>query len=206
MVLGWFEKYPVHFRIAASRTSKFGDYRAPLKSTPARISVNKNLNRYNFLITLVHEMAHHQVWADATSVGQYYPSGRRKRFPKPHGPEWKNTYRKLMEPLMTESVFPAEVLFYLRRYFVNPRSSSQSEHQLSTALKAYDEDDGTVLISSLAAETKFMLPGGRKFVKKEKLRTRFRCISLDNRKTYLISPGAKVIPLDAVSSSNALEF
>jgi SprT protein len=45
-----------------ARSSKLGDYRPPQRGLPHRISVNHNLNQHEFLITLIHEMAHLLCW------------------------------------------------------------------------------------------------------------------------------------------------
>jgi hypothetical protein len=184
-ILDWFKANPVHLRISKARTSKFGDYRAPVNNAPARISVNRNLNRFDFLITLVHEMAHHEVWIETSAL-------RRRR---PHGKEWKKHYRQLMEPLLKETIFPEEVLHHLQSYFENPGSSSRSNKHLVAELTKYDAPDDSVFIESLPFDAIFSLPAGRKFKKKEKLRKRYRCICLNNGKTYLFSPMAKVLPL-----------
>jgi SprT protein len=194
-IYSWFQSNPVHLRISKARSSKFGDYRAPLKQSPARISVNRNLNRFDFLITLVHEMAHHEVWAESKQPHLVFGIRKRMKRPLPHGKEWKNHYRQLMTPLMKESVFPAEVLHSIIRYFENPRSSSKANEHLVVALKKYDEPDGSVFIESLPVDTVFSLPSGKKFRKGEKLRKRYRCVCLDNRRTYLFSPVARVLPV-----------
>jgi hypothetical protein len=99
-ILKWFQDNPVHLRISKARSSKFGDYRAPINHIPARISVNRNLNKFDFLITLVHEMAHHEVYTEASNSGFIVlPStGEIGRRPRPHGTEWKEHYRQLMSP------------------------------------------------------------------------------------------------------------
>ncbi len=196
-ILNWFRANPVHLRASKARSSKFGDYRAPLNNFPARISVNRNLNQFDFLITLVHEMAHHEVWFETAARNSSFEFQRRKHRSRPHGKEWKSHYRRLMEPLMTGSVFPAEVLHHLVTHFENPASSSRSNKHLVLALKKYDSPDNTVFLESLPMDTIFSLPAGRKFKKQEKLRKRYRCICLNNGRTYLFSPLAKVFPLSA---------
>ena len=99
-----------------------------------------------------------------------------------------------METLMKESVFPAEVLHHMTTYFENPRSSSKSNEHLVVALKKYDAPDNSVFIESLAFDAVFTLPAGRRFRKGEKLRKRYRCLCLNNRRIYLFSPTARVIP------------
>jgi len=193
-ILNWFKVNPVHLRIAKARTSKFGDYRGPINNIPARISVNKNLNRFDFLITLVHEMAHHEVWVENNASGNIFDMFRRKRRPRPHGQEWKNHYLSLMVPLLKDSIFPEDVLFHLVSHIKNPHSSSKSNEYLVGALNKYNEPDDSVFIESLAYGTIFRLPAGRIFRKQEKLRKRYRCVCFDNGRIYLFSPKARVIP------------
>jgi hypothetical protein len=194
-ILDWFRSNPVQFRISKARSSKFGDYQPPVKKFPARISVNRNLNRFDFLITLVHEMAHHEVWTESSALVPGFGIHRRKRRPRPHGEEWETHYRRLMEPLMKEFIFPTEVLHHLVSHFNNPRSSLKSNEHLIVALKKYDVPDNAVFIESLAYDAVFTLPTGRKFRKREKLRKRYRCMCLDNGKIYLFSPMARVMPI-----------
>jgi len=197
-VLEWFQSNRVQLRISKARSSKFGDYRAPLKNFPARISVNRNLNRFDFLITLVHEMAHHEVWTETSAPipGLGFP--RRKRRPRPHGKEWKAHYRRLVGPLMKESIFPADVLHHLEKHFENPRSSSKTNEHLVVALKKYDVPDDSVFLESLAFDAVFTLPAGKKIRKLEKLRKRYRCVCLDNERIYLFSPMARVVPMSTL--------
>jgi SprT protein len=194
-ILDWFKTNPVHLRISRARTSKLGDYRAPLNNFPARISVNRNLNLFDFLITLVHEMAHHEVWIETSARNKDFGIRPKKRRPLPHGKEWKNHYRQLMEPLMKGSVFPSEVLYHLVSHFENPGSSSKSNKHLVAELKKYDAPDDSVFIETLPFDAIFSLPPGRKFRKQEKLRKRYRCVCLNNGRIYLFSPMAKVLPL-----------
>src|ERR1017187_1881109 len=83
-VLNWFLEHKVRLRISLNRSSKSGDYRPAHQNLPPRISVNNNLNPYDFLITLVHEMAHHEVWRTFVTPNQGTFSWiRRHTHPKP---------------------------------------------------------------------------------------------------------------------------
>jgi hypothetical protein len=193
-IVEWFRENDVHFRVSKARSSKFGDYRGPVNNRPARISVNRNLNPYDFLLTLVHEMAHHEVCRGSSGyVSGYRFSGRRNRT-GPHGAKWKSRYCVLMEPLLNDTVFPDDLLSAVVNYFENPRSSAKMNNLLVAALKKYDVPDGSVYIDLIPFDAVFSLPGGRRFRKVEKLRKRYRCICLENRKTYLFSPMARVFP------------
>jgi SprT protein len=187
----WFTEHPVRLRIAPPRSSKFGDYRPPRSGVKAIISVNQNLNPYDFLITLVHEMAHDVILGQGTSARPLLFRKRKPR-PKPHGTEWKHAYHELLLPMMTTRVFPSDILLALETYFRDTSLSARASHLLAVTLKKYDTPDGREFLKDLPDGEIFFLPGGKAFRKREQLRKRFRCESLNNRRVYLFSPLARV--------------
>ncbi len=184
-------KNPISLKIVRQRTSKSGDFRAPHLGDPARITVNGNLNQYAFLITLVHELAHHHVNLDYTNLLKKFTL-RRKKKPLPHGDEWKEKFQVLMEPYLNNSVFPGDILPVLIRYLENPKASSSVDHKLSKVLGKYDPPDDTIRLEELPYDAVFSLHGRRVFTKKEKVRTRYRCICMQTNRVYLVSAGAPV--------------
>lgn len=174
-------KLGFRFKITQSRQSKLGDYRYdPVKKTDA-ITVNATLNPYSFTLTYIHEVAHMVA---------------RQQFGLqilPHGEEWKNTFRELMQPLLHEGVFPSEVLMRLKKYFINPKASSASDPYLTKALALYNEksNDHECLLLDLPEGRTFELRG-RMFVKSAKRRTRSLCTDLHTGKSYLISNVAQI--------------
>lgn len=187
-------EHPASLKVVNHRTSKTGDFRAPHKGSPARITVNGTLNPYSFLITLVHELAHHHVILDHARALQKF-SLRRKSRPLPHGKEWKDAFRRLMQPYLNDKVFPADILPVLIKYLENPRASSSVDNHLSKVLKKQDPPDPTIRLEELPFDAVFTLHGRRTFQKKEKLRTRYRCICLNTNRIYLVSAGAPVEPV-----------
>lgn len=188
------QENPISLKVVNHRTSKTGDFRAPHKGSPARITVNGTLNPYAFLITLIHELAHHHVTLDHARALQKF-SLRRKSRPLPHGKEWKDAFRRLMQPYLNDNVFPADILPVLIKYLENPRASSSVDHHLSKVLKKQDPPDPTIRLEELPFDAVFSLHGRRTFQKKEKLRTRYRCICLNTNRVYLVSAGAPVEPV-----------
>ena len=79
-VLSYLRQYKVHLTVAKERKSILGDYRHRTSHTNHRISVNGNLNKYSFLITLLHELAH---------LVTFEQHGNRVLA---HGREWKTIY------------------------------------------------------------------------------------------------------------------
>ncbi len=191
------QENPINLKVVNHRTSKTGDFRAPHKNNPARITINGTLNRYAFLITLVHELAHHHVTLEHSRMLKRF-SLRRKSRPLPHGKEWKAAFRRLMQPYLNSGVFPSDILPVLIQYLENPRASSSADHHLSKALKNYDPPDTTMRLEELPFDAVFTLHGRRIFQKKEKVRTRYRCICLNTNRIYLVSAGAPVMNQSAI--------
>lgn len=180
IIAGWIFHYDFKLKIKKSRASKYGDYRPPLKGTNHQITINHDMNKYAFLITLVHEVAHLTNW------------NKHRNRVKPHGEEWKSEFKVLMQPFINEEVFPPDVLSALTRYMRDPAASSCSDPHLMRVLKQYDVRVNTVLLEELPANTIFMYSQGRYFVKGEKIRTRFKCVELKTKREYLFSPLAEV--------------
>ena len=175
-VLYYLQHHKVHLTITRKRQTVLGDYRHAAAGTTHRISVNGNLNKYAFLITLLHELAHlfthdkfgHKVMA--------------------HGAEWKNEFSKVLARFLLKKVFPADIEKTLLRTLQNPSASSCGDEKLLRVLHAYDtKKEGTHLVEQLAEGTSFSIPGGRIFKKGEQLRKRIKCVEVKTGKLYLFS-------------------
>ena len=57
-VAHYIKQYNVHLTITRERKTILGNYRNAHRHQNHRITVNGNLNKYSFLITLLHELAH----------------------------------------------------------------------------------------------------------------------------------------------------
>lgn len=176
MVLYWIERYKFRMRIKRSRSSKLGDYRPPFGERGHFITINHDLNKYAFLITLVHEIAHLTNW------------DKNKNRVKPHGVEWKKDFQELMLPLLKQHIFPDDVHHAIDKYMRNPAASSCSDLHLMRVLKRYDEkNQHLVHLEELPHGASFKIANGKVFVKGEKQRTRFKCLEVATRHTYLVS-------------------
>lgn len=168
-----------NLRISKKRNSKLGDYRFDRLSNTHHISVNENLNPFSFLVTYIHEVAH---------LLTYEKYGGR---PKSHGKEWKQSFKRLMLPMLNDSVFPGDVLKVLAAHMKNPKASSTSDPSLYLALKRYDPPTSEIVLSELGEGDKFLF-NRRTYKKLEVRRTRSLCLCLDNSRKYLISETAPV--------------
>lgn len=184
VIARWIADSGCQFRISRSRATKLGDYRPPFNSRGHRISVNHNLNPYAFLITTVHEFAHLATWE------------RHRNRVRPHGPEWKMHFKRLMLPFLDGQIFPLDVDAALRRHINNPSAASCTDRKLMTVLRRYNQvTEGLHTVESLSDGALFKLKNGRVFRKLAKLRVRHRCIELKTRRLYLFHPLAEVMPV-----------
>ena len=94
-------------KIKSERKTRHGDYKR-LRNGKHQITVNSNLNKYRFLITLLHEIAHFEA---------YNNYGKKI---KPHGKEWKLTFQHVMLPFLNPEIFPIQLLPLLANHFKNP--------------------------------------------------------------------------------------
>lgn len=178
----------VSIKITKKRLTKHGDFRKNGNGS-SLITLNTTSNPYRFLITLLHELAHFRV---SQSV-QYRI--------KPHGKEWKNTYRDILLPFLNPEIFPEPLCTLLASHMINPKASTDRDFALVMALKKHDPPSSTCPIFELKDGLQFELENGRKFVKIKKRRTRFECKELDSGKVYLFSPHAEVVPAAPKASS-----
>lgn len=175
-VIAYLQHYQVHLTIARERKSILGDYRHRLSNKNHRISVNGNLNKYSFLITLLHELAH------LLTFEQY----GNKVFA--HGREWKTVFGKLLDQFVQQKVFPANIEEALLRSLHNPSATTCADDVLLRVLKGYDEKDQLCFVEAIPEGTFFKTPDGKIFKKGLKLRKRFRCEEATTKKIYLFSP------------------
>ncbi|MEX0312616.1 MAG: SprT-like domain-containing protein [Allomuricauda sp.] len=170
----------VHLKIVNHRVTRHGDYRR-LPNGLHQITVNASLNKYRFLITLIHEIAH------LVAFEKY------GRFIKPHGLEWKRTFQRLMVPFIRPEVFPSQLLPVIANHFKNPKASSSTDARLSIALKAFDEEERkNSYVYELPQGSTFRLYNGKLFKKGKKRVKRYECVELASGRLYLFQPNAEV--------------
>ncbi len=98
-----------------------------------------------------------------------------------------------MQPFFELRVFPDDIHQAIDNYLANPAASSCTDLHLARALKKYDRPAPEQLhLEQLPIHATFTIKDGRKFKKGEKIRTRYRCVCLDNGHTYLFNPLADV--------------
>jgi hypothetical protein len=159
----------VVLRVSRPRLTKLGDHRPPRPAHPVhRISINEDLNAYAFLTTLLHEIAHVDVWAKHV--------GRRRR-PRPHGPEWKSEFAAILTPVVAAQWLPSDVASALESYMRNPAAMSCSDRGLVLALARYDTGSATrQRVEDIPLGGLFRVANGRVFCRGRRVRTRYVCV------------------------------
>lgn len=180
IIAEWIYTFDFKLKIKKSRASKYGDYRQPYKGLNHQITINYDLNKYAFLVTLIHEIAH------LTTYLHF------KNDVKPHGIEWKLEYKKLMRPFMSESVFPPEIIVALEVAMQNPAASGCSDAALLRVLRKYNDGGQSLHLEDIPADTLFYIRDGRQFVKGERIRTRYKCKENNTNRIYLFNPLSEV--------------
>lgn len=174
----------LHVRIIVSNPSRsrLGVF-IPKSNDFSIIRINNNLNEYNFLITLIHELAHASVWRKF---------GRKA---KPHGEEWKYEFKNMMLPFLNPTFFTKNILKYLSKHLLNPSSSTVTDVSLFETLQQYDNVQ-KITINNIKDGDKFKMINGKEFERICKLRKHYKCMEIPTKKLYRISPFTEVIVIN----------
>ena len=175
-------QYKVHLTVTRERKSVLGDYRHPFLGSNHKITVNGNLNKYEFLITLLHELAH------LLCFEQY-----RNRV-EAHGKEWKNIYGSLLKAFIDLDFFPEDIRKSLKKTLLNPAATANGETALLLVLRRYNpvQKAGVVVLAHLADGTLFKEIKGRTFKKIKLRRKRIECVEIATGNIYLFSALSEV--------------
>ncbi len=171
------KKNPITIKIVNKRATKHGDFRKN-KNGLMQITINNSLNKYQFLLTLIHEIAHFVTHQQYKKV-------------KPHGKHWKQNFQHLMLPFLQPSIFPQELLPYLANYLKNPKASTGADIKLTYALNQYNKPNNKNFIFEIPEGSIFTFKN-KEYKKGAKRRTRFECIEITSKKVYLFNQNAEI--------------
>ncbi len=118
--------HKVRFKIVPPRSTKLGDFRPGNQIRLPQITVNGNLNPYAFLITTLHEFAHHITFEEYSNKVS------------PHGVEWKHAFKLLLQPVIYHPEFPVNIRIALEKSLHNLKASSCSDIHLSRELAKFE--------------------------------------------------------------------
>lgn len=186
-VVAYIQHYRVHLTITKKRKSVLGDYRHPVMGKNHRITVNGDLNKYEFLLTLLHELAH------LLTFEQY-----RNRV-EAHGAEWKACYSNLLIQFVEKGIFPDDIKAALQRSIMNPAATANGETDLLLVLRKYNtRQNGLIPIADIPVGRLFQTENGRVFMKGALRRKRFECVEVKSGLRYSFSAVTEVRLLDII--------
>ncbi|HAW59580.1 MAG TPA: hypothetical protein DCX03_11335 [Bacteroidales bacterium] len=141
-------RFQVDLVVTYPRRGRMGDYLFNTTNNRHRISININLNRYQFLITLLHEFAHLLV------------QERFKTEVRPHGKEWHSAFIEISKPFINDNVFPADIQEAFEAHLRSRYGSTSSDKRLGKVLENYNSKERSpysVQLGRLPIESKFFL-------------------------------------------------
>jgi hypothetical protein len=177
--LDLWERYRFDFRLRKSRISKIGDFTFRNGQIP-RITVNRDLHPYLFLITYIHEVAHLEV---------HRHFGHRV---EAHGQEWKKAFQQMLDPVLNQLIFPYDLLVALRKHMADPKATTFSDTRLMHVFRQYDLQAAAATFLSEIPEGSIFALRGRWFKKGKTNRTRVLCQELKTRRKYFVPADAPV--------------
>lgn len=181
-VVNYLNHYKVHLTITKERRSVLGDYRHAGRGYNHRISINGNLNKYEFLITLLHELAHLLTFEEHSNKVDA------------HGKEWKRRYSVLLQDFVQHQLFPPEIEKALRKSIINPAATANGETDLLLVLRKYDaaRKAGFIPVNDVPEGALFAMENGSVFRKGPRRRKRFDCIEIKTGLHYSFNPITEV--------------
>ncbi|WP_347174085.1 SprT-like domain-containing protein [Polaribacter uvawellassae] len=171
------EQHHFTLKIVNQRLTKHGDFRK-MPDGRFQITINNSLNQYQFLLTLIHEIAHHVTYQKFGRV-------------QPHGKEWKTIFQHLMLPFLQPEIFPKHILPILANYLKNPKASTDADVKLSLAFKEFTKETGKNYIFEVPYGSLFRFKNAI-YKRGNKRRTRFECFQTKNGKVYLFNQNVEV--------------
>ena len=173
-------EHKLNLIVVSERKTKRGDFRV-YSNGSKKITLNKDSNKFRFLITLLHEVSHQLV---------FEAFGNKVR---PHGIEWKKIFKEISKPFLFETVFPLSILDAFKVYLKNPKSSTDLDVELSMSLSKFDTLSDYFYIDKLEMGQFFLYKKKDIFKKISKKRKRYVCKKVSNGKLYLFQPNTLVL-------------
>ena len=181
------DKYQVDLTITRDRKTKRGDFRPGINGRRHHITINGSLNKYEFLLVALHELAHVHVF------------NKHARRAAPHGKEWKETFGAFIRNAVNKELFDPALSLLLNEYSYKIKASGISDVELTKAMQAYDEGSDShcwQFLDELPDGGVFETKSKRQYVKAGKMRKRYRCICMTTNREYAFNPVAQVRHID----------
>ncbi len=170
-------------KVTKERDSKYGDYLPSVKGKPQRITVNGNLDKFSFLITLLHELAHLKAF-------EIY--GKKI---KSHGKEWKSEFVKIINDAITNNLFPNEFADIIKEQYVIKKDFSYSSRiKIIDAINKHLNINIPKRLEDFPVNASVLLINGMRVKIIGTKRTRYLCRCINDNKMYYVQKKIEVIP------------
>jgi len=181
-VVGILNHYKVHLKITRQRATVLGDYRHKGMYGNHIITVNGNLNKYEFLLTLLHELAHLLTYE------------QHKNKVAAHGIEWKINYGKILHQFVEYKCFPPDIEKALQKTIRNPAATTAGETELIKILRKYNTNTrpDVLHVEEIEEGQLFITKDGRVFKRGKIRRKRYECIEVNSGLKFHVSAIAEV--------------
>ncbi len=181
-IINYINRYKIYLTVTRKRKSVLGDFRHASSGKNHRVSINGNLNKYEFLITLLHEIAHLLTFEN---FGNKVDA---------HGKEWKNCYSSLIIQFVNLKIFPTEIEKVLVKTINNPAATANGETELLRVLRNFNDviKPGLTIVEEVPFGEIFETQKGKTFKKGLKRRNRYECVEIETGKKYAFSAIAEV--------------
>ncbi|MDI9357940.1 MAG: hypothetical protein QM528_03205 [Phycisphaerales bacterium] len=179
-IIAYIQYYRIHLVITKERHSILGNFRYNPQTLEFRITINGNLNHYEFLLTFLHELAHLLTYI-------HHPLTHLT-----HGKEWQSTYKELLVKFM--DIFPHDIQTALQSSLKKPAATAHAETNLLRVVQKYDvaNNPNSSTIEQLNMGDQFITYNGVAYQIIEKKRKRFICKKVGTKKLFSFSPITKV--------------
>ena len=97
-----------------------------------------------------------------------------------------------MLPFLQPDIYPKKILPYLANYLKNPKASTDTDVNLSLALRGGEAENGKNFIFQVPVNSIFQFKNTL-YKRGNKRRTRYECLNLTNKRVYLFNQNAEVI-------------
>ncbi len=189
-VKGLIADHRIKLRITRQRQTKLGDFKPARNGCPHKMSINGNLNKYEFLLVFLHELAHLRVFEQHGHAC------------RPHGKAWKHKYGTYIRDGLERGFFHHRLQAPLMAYSYRVKALGVADMSVARVLRDFDRKekartkgiaDGWLFLEEIPEGALFKTGNGRMFRKAEKLRTRYACRCEDTRRRFLIHGAARVM-------------
>jgi SprT protein len=188
------KQHQIRLKVRRGRLSKLGDFRPSRNGNPHQITLNGTLNVFAFLLVFLHEFAHLIVWE------------KHGRAVAPHGKAWKDTFGYLLREAAAKGYFHPSLKDEIIEYSFKIKAAGLASPELQRQLRLFDKEpvieNEKVFLEDIPENSLFFAANGRVFRKEDKLRKRYRCLCMRNKRTYLFNPMAEVTPAQEGKKEN----